>query len=154
MVAAFLKRGVLDQVACDRQLLHLVNCKYGFVLPSHELLLAGIRQYRAVEPAKLRTLFSVLAGPGMAPTAAASIVGRTIKGVALSSVMLVSVNLVVELSLEAMASAWPPALCRMLVVQAATESLLLLPDVLQVVERVAEKFVREGISKLTLPDKN
>jgi tetratricopeptide (TPR) repeat protein len=142
LLRALAERNFLSRNERDRHLLTLVTRHYRFVLPSRELLSEALRQITELGYTNVQHVFNLLGGPGVIPGDAARIVAQVIKALVTAPIQMSSVERVVQLALNGMATQWPASLCSQLVARAAADELILLPHQLRIVRQVCADFSR------------
>jgi tetratricopeptide (TPR) repeat protein len=142
LIAAFSQKGVVTAEAANEHLLTLVESGYAFVMPSGSLLQTAMRRSTALTRTQLGRVFSLLGGPTTTADESARIASEVIRSVATAQLLVIEPEEVAELALEGMATRWPRALCGLLLAEAVTDQLGLLPQVLDRVRRVCTAFTK------------
>lgn len=135
--------GLITAADRDSRFLTLVMRGYAFIPPSVAFIARTLGATADLGQAGLAGAFNLLGSPLLELGESARIVSQVLKGIATSTIQVESVGAVVRLSLQGMASRWPPHHCAHAVVSASTEALVLLPDALRDVRLAAASFVKD-----------
>jgi hypothetical protein len=151
MLLALAHKGVITADKRNKCLVNFVQAGYVHIAPSVSLLEWVLQNSQDLGQGTIHTCFDLLHGPCIGEYGAAEVIGDLLRGIALRPIQIVPLRTVVELSLRSMASRWHPRICSALVYRAAEGRLSLLPQQLQTVRDVCERFSRGTPQVLDLP---
>lgn len=132
----------------DQHLIALAVECYAFILPTRQLLGAALHRFGELGESGIRRVFVTLAHPGIEPEDAASILVQVVRDQVLSPVQTITLERIIALGFEAMATRWRPGACRDAIVRSASIDFQYLPQVVDEIRHAAQDLAR----KLTLRD--